>query len=48
MTRDEAETDLTFAGFLIVSCPLKLHSKKAIKVFKFTAYFEVVLTLCEN
>ena len=30
-TRDDLEKDLTFVGFVIISCPLKADSKSVIK-----------------
>lgn len=44
MTRDEVERDLTFAGFLVLTCPLKSASAKCIAGLKKSSHSVMMIT----
>ena len=44
MDRAEVEKDLIFAGFLIVNCPLKKDSVKALKLLRDSSHYLVMIT----
>ncbi|KAL1491663.1 hypothetical protein ABEB36_012225 [Hypothenemus hampei] len=44
LTREEAEKDLKFAGFIITSCPLKSDSKNAIKEIQEASHKVIMIT----
>uniref|UniRef100_A0A0K0E9Q6 Cation-transporting ATPase n=1 Tax=Strongyloides stercoralis TaxID=6248 RepID=A0A0K0E9Q6_STRER len=44
ISRNELEKDLTFAGFLIISCPLKIDSKAMIKEIKDSGHNIIMIT----
>ncbi|RVE53320.1 hypothetical protein evm_002153 [Chilo suppressalis] len=44
LTREDIESDLTFVGFVIISCPLKSDSKKAIAEIVHASHSVVMIT----
>ncbi|KAA8894991.1 putative cation transporting ATPase [Sphaerosporella brunnea] len=44
LTREEVECDLTFAGFLVLSCPLKDDAKKAVRMLNESSHRVVMIT----
>lgn len=44
LSRESLETDLVFAGFLVLSCPMKSHSKKTIEELEKSSHRTVMIT----
>jgi cation-transporting ATPase 13A1 len=44
LAREEVESDLTFAGFLVLSCPLKDDAKKAVRMLNESSHRVVMIT----
>ncbi|KAL8706552.1 MAG: hypothetical protein Q9201_000425 [Fulgogasparrea decipioides] len=44
LKREEVEADLTFAGFLVLQCPLKEDAKKAIRMLNESSHRTVMIT----
>ncbi|XP_048520612.1 endoplasmic reticulum transmembrane helix translocase [Dendroctonus ponderosae] len=44
LSRESIESELKFAGFVIISCPLKTHSKSAIKEIQNASHKVVMIT----
>ena len=44
ISRDEAETDLTFAGFVYFECPLRSDSRKVIRMLKKSNHIVTMIT----
>ncbi|XP_070531690.1 endoplasmic reticulum transmembrane helix translocase-like [Ptychodera flava] len=44
LAREEVETELTFAGFVIISCPLKIDSKSAIREIQSSSHHVTMIT----
>lgn len=44
MTRDDVEKNLRFAGFVIISCPLKSDSKSVVKELQYASHKAVMIT----
>lgn len=44
LTREDIEKDLKFAGFVIISCPLKIDSKVVIKELQYSSHKTVMIT----
>ncbi|EDV27584.1 uncharacterized protein TRIADDRAFT_20897 [Trichoplax adhaerens] len=44
MTREQAENELIFAGFVVISCPLKYDSKAVIKDLKHSSHHLIMIT----
>ena len=44
LTREEVEADLTFAGFLILQCPLKEDAKEAVRMLNESSHRVVMIT----
>ena len=44
LTREEAETDLVFAGFAVLQCPLKPESEPALRMLKEASHQLVMIT----
>ncbi|MCJ1418295.1 hypothetical protein MMC32_004642 [Xylographa parallela] len=44
LKRDEVEADLTFAGFLVLQCPLKSDAKQAVRMLNESSHRVVMIT----
>lgn len=44
LTREEAESDLQFAGFAVLQCPLKPESEPALRMLKEASHQLVMIT----
>ena len=44
LKREEVETDLTFAGFLVLQCPLKNDARKAVRMLNESSHRVIMIT----